>query len=79
LVLTIHYISNSSVEDIDLWVGLLSEKPDSTELADVITGPTLKCLLADQFKELKYGDRFYYENAPDADKGTDNTAFTIGK
>jgi len=62
-----------------LWIGLLSERPAGTELPDNIAGPTLKCLIGEQFKKLKYGDRFYYENAPDAAKGTLNTAFTLGK
>jgi hypothetical protein len=34
--------------------------------------------MENQFYQLKIGDRFYYENAPNATLGTDKTAFTLG-
>lgn len=66
-----------NVGDIDLWVGGLAET--AVGAADVITGPTFTCIIGEQFSELKKGDRFYYENAPDASKGTENSAFTIAQ
>ncbi|XP_070556076.1 peroxidasin-like isoform X2 [Ptychodera flava] len=44
--------------NIDLFVGALSEDP----LPGGIVGPTFTCLLLKQFKALKEGDRFWYEN-----------------
>ncbi|XP_064108044.1 chorion peroxidase-like [Macrobrachium nipponense] len=46
-----------SVHDIDLYPGGISE----THLEGGILGPTFTCLLTDQFKRMKFGDRFWYE------------------
>lgn len=48
----------SSVDDIDLFTGLVHE-PSQRGLG--IVGPTLSCLLSLQFSNLKYGDRFFFD------------------
>lgn len=42
-----------SVEDIDLFIGGISE----TAVAGSLLGPTFRCLVGDQFKRLHHGDR----------------------
>ena len=65
-------MNHRSVDDIDLYAGGLSESP-SSDLYNV--GPTFGCIIMQQFKELKNGDRFYYENGP----SSSSTAFTLSK
>ena len=45
-------------DNVDLWVGGLLEPP----LAKARVGETVQCLLIDQFKRSRDGDRFWYEN-----------------
>ncbi|MFT4639166.1 MAG: peroxidase [Verrucomicrobiales bacterium] len=47
----------SSVNDIDLWVGGLAER----HAPGAMVGPTYLAILADQFRRLRDGDRFWYE------------------
>jgi len=46
------------VDDIDLFIGGVHETP----LPDAVIGPTFGCIVAEQSRRSKVGDRFWYEN-----------------
>ena len=57
------------VDDIDLFIGGVHENP----LPDALIGPTFGCIVAEQARRTKIGDRFWYENG-----GLPNS-FTLSK
>ncbi len=50
----------SDVNNIDPWVGMLSED----HMPDALFGKTAMTIITRQFQALRDGDRFYYENDP---------------
>ena len=61
----------ADVEDIDLFIGMVLEKP--SESTGALVGDTFRCLIADQFARLKHGDRYFY------DLGGQDGSFKPGK
>ena len=49
-----------SVDDIDLFVGGIAE---INPLDDILIGPTFMCIIAENFKQVKVTDRYFYESA----------------
>ncbi|XP_076048609.1 salivary peroxidase/catechol oxidase-like [Oratosquilla oratoria] len=58
----------ASVHDIDLFSGGLSE----TKSPGALVGPVFSCILAEQFRKLKYGDRFFFEHEKEAGSFPEN-------
>lgn len=58
----------SSPDDVDLFTGLMSEYP----VRDGVVGPTTACILSSGFYNLKFGDRYFYENHVYTDGELDN-------
>jgi peroxidase len=50
-----------SVDRIDPWVGMLAEK----HIPGAMFGETIMVILQDQFRTLRDGDRFFFENDPE--------------
>lgn len=50
-----------SVDHIDPWVGMLAEK----HVPGAMFGETIMVILQDQFRTLRDGDRFFFENDPE--------------
>ena len=61
---------NHNVEDIDLFVGMIME--DAT---DGPIGDTFRCLIVDVFSRMRYGDRYFYDNAGQAGSFTPSKLF----
>merc|ERR1712117_144206 len=64
-----------SVDDIDLFIGGVSEAP----VPGALLGPTFRCIVGDQFVRLQHGDRFYYDNAANPGKFTEEQLAEVRK
>lgn len=51
---------DNDINKVDPWVGMLAERSESGG----IFGPTIRRIMAEQFRSLRDGDRFFYLNDP---------------
>ena len=49
-----------NIDDLDLWVAALAED----HVSGAMVGETLRVIISDQFRRLRDGDRFWFENDP---------------
>ena len=63
--------SYSNVNDVDLYAGGIAELP----LPQANVGPTFGCIIAYQFRDLRKGDRYWFENPGQFTEG--NSLFEI--
>jgi len=68
---TLHQFSSmyASPDDLDLWTAGVSERP----LHGSMVGPVFGCIIGETFRDLRIGDRYWYEN-PDQP-----SSFTLGQ
>lgn len=53
-------LTYNDIDDIDPWVGILAE----SHMPNALFGETAMAIITRQFKALRDGDRYYYENDP---------------
>ncbi|CAK9300561.1 unnamed protein product [Gordionus sp. m RMFG-2023] len=54
-----------NVDDVDIFIGGVAEivlRKNGAKESDGILGPTFSCIIGNQYKNFRYGDRFWYEN-----------------
>jgi len=61
------------LEDVDLFIGGISEKA----VPGSLLGPTFQCLVGDQFRRIRLGDRFWYEEPNQAGSFTEDQVNAI--
>ncbi|XP_050401333.1 chorion peroxidase isoform X2 [Patella vulgata] len=64
-----------TADDVDIFVGGLCESP----ARGGVVGPTFGCIIGQQFHNLKYGDRFFYESTHSASGFTQDQLNMIKK
>lgn len=63
------YALSSDPKDVDFYCGALSEPP----LEGAVVGPSLACIVSDQFWRIKYGDSHWYERTEGPQRFTEGT------
>ncbi|CAG0907558.1 unnamed protein product [Cyprideis torosa] len=64
----------NNTEDIDLFAGAMAEEPAAP---DAVLGPTLSCIIGDQFHRLRFGDRFFFTHLSQGESDCNDDALAF--